>query len=110
MVLTVTVLVCAALCFYLCNKKLGNQNIEQPKISRAMKALTFWTKIRAHPKKDITGSLPDVPPLEFCVNPINSNHIYMGNDLGVYVSTDAGTTWATLQALYFLLVHLTATI
>ena len=46
---------------------------------------TNWT--------DITGTLPDVPTASVIVDPNNTDHIYVGNDLGVYVSTDGGTIW-----------------
>ena len=42
---------------------------------------------------DITGSLPDVPTLSVIVDPLNLDHVYIGNDLGVYFSSDGGTTW-----------------
>lgn len=42
---------------------------------------------------DITGVLPDVPATAIAVDPWNSNNVYTGTDVGVYVSTDGGTTW-----------------
>ncbi|RKY87704.1 hypothetical protein DRQ09_04040, partial [candidate division KSB1 bacterium] len=39
------------------------------------------------------GNLPDVPTSAVIVDPENYNHIYAGNDIGVYVSTDYGETW-----------------
>ena len=42
---------------------------------------------------DITGTLPDVPTSAVMVDPYHSNIIYAGNDIGVYVSTDYGSTW-----------------
>jgi len=47
---------------------------------------------------DITGSLPDVPTTAIMVDPMNSDHLYVGNDISVYVSTDRGTTWGLLNA------------
>jgi hypothetical protein len=41
----------------------------------------------------VTG-LPDVPTGAILIDPSNTNIIYAGNDLGVYVSTNAGATWA----------------
>ena len=35
----------------------------------------------------------DVPTLAVAIDPIFSDHVYIGNDLGVYASTDAGQTW-----------------
>jgi photosystem II stability/assembly factor-like uncharacterized protein len=38
--------------------------------------------------------IPDVPANAFVVDPINSNNLYAGTDIGVYSSTDGGATWA----------------
>lgn len=38
-------------------------------------------------------SLPDVPHNAILVDPRKPNSIYVGNDLGVFVSHDQGTTW-----------------
>ncbi len=40
----------------------------------------------------ITG-LPDVPTNAILLDPNNANTIYVGNDLGVYISLNAGATW-----------------
>ncbi len=40
-----------------------------------------------------SGGLPDVPTNAIMIDPSNSNVIYVGNDLGVYVSPDGGNTW-----------------
>jgi hypothetical protein len=37
--------------------------------------------------------IPDVPVNAFVVNPANPNHLYAGTDIGVYRSTDGGTSW-----------------
>ena len=37
--------------------------------------------------------LPAVPVNAFIVDPLNSNHLYAGTDIGVYNSTDGGATW-----------------
>lgn len=42
---------------------------------------------------DITGILPDVPATAVAIDPANSNNVYVGTDIGVYVSTDGGTSW-----------------
>jgi hypothetical protein len=42
---------------------------------------------------DIGAGLPDVPTLSVLVDPLYPDHLYVGNDLGVYVSTDGGGTW-----------------
>ncbi|MCP4708080.1 MAG: hypothetical protein GY869_05610, partial [Planctomycetes bacterium] len=43
--------------------------------------------------QDISGNLPDVPTSAIAIDPFNSGHLYVGNDLGVYASTDGGSTW-----------------
>ncbi|VAX21188.1 hypothetical protein MNBD_IGNAVI01-2424, partial [hydrothermal vent metagenome] len=42
---------------------------------------------------DITGTLPDVPTLSVAIDPFNSDYVYVGSDLGVFVSDDGGTSW-----------------
>ncbi|MDW3647724.1 MAG: T9SS type A sorting domain-containing protein [Bacteroidia bacterium] len=42
---------------------------------------------------DISGNLPDVPANAIEVDPLFPAHIYVGNDLGVFVSTNAGNSW-----------------
>jgi hypothetical protein len=46
----------------------------------------------------ISGSggniLPDVPVNAFAVDPLNSNYLYAGTDIGVYNSTDGGANWS----------------
>ncbi|MEO7310897.1 MAG: hypothetical protein ABIX01_10905, partial [Chitinophagaceae bacterium] len=40
-----------------------------------------------------SSGIPQVPVNAFLVDPANSNNLYAGTDIGVYVSTDAGATW-----------------
>ncbi|MCX6166209.1 MAG: T9SS type A sorting domain-containing protein [Ignavibacteriae bacterium] len=42
---------------------------------------------------NITGNLPDVPTHSVAVDPVYPQNVYVGNDLGVYVSTNGGTNW-----------------
>jgi photosystem II stability/assembly factor-like uncharacterized protein len=42
--------------------------------------------------QNITGNLPDIPTHSVCIDPVYNN-IYVGNDLGVYVTTNGGTNW-----------------
>lgn len=42
---------------------------------------------------NITGNLPDVPTHSVAVDPVYPQNIYVGNDLGIYVSTNGGTSW-----------------
>lgn len=37
--------------------------------------------------------LPAVPVNSFVVNPLNSNHLFAGTDIGVYGSVNGGTSW-----------------
>ncbi|HEX4604006.1 MAG TPA: MBG domain-containing protein [Candidatus Angelobacter sp.] len=37
--------------------------------------------------------LPDVPFNGFVIDPLNSNMLYAGSDIGVFVSSDGGNTW-----------------
>ena len=46
---------------------------------------------------DISDNLPDVPTNAVIVDPLFPNHIYIGNDLGVYASTIGGTNWISYQ-------------
>ncbi len=43
----------------------------------------------------IDNGLPDVPGNAIIVNPNNTDQIYYGNDIGVYVSNDGGASWDT---------------
>jgi len=42
------------------------------------------------------GRLPDVPTTAVVVDPLYPNHVYVGNDIGVYVTRDGGATWERL--------------
>ena len=50
---------------------------------------------------DITGSgitgLPDVPVRTIAVNPARPNRIYVGTEIGIFASDDAGATWQLPQ-------------
>ncbi|MEL6810719.1 MAG: T9SS type A sorting domain-containing protein [Bacteroidota bacterium] len=41
----------------------------------------------------IDTGLPDVPTNTIVVDPLNPDDVYVGNDLGVYYSDDAGISW-----------------
>lgn len=46
------------------------------------------------PTWNAAGSgIPDVPVNAFVVDPANTNNLYAGTDIGVYRSTDGGTSW-----------------
>jgi len=57
----------------------------------------FRTSNRGGTWSDITNGLPDVPSSAVMVDPDFPQVLYFGNDLGVYVSTDTGTTWQEFQ-------------
>ena len=42
---------------------------------------------------DIGSGLPDVPTSAVFIDPSFPTHIYVGNDIGVFVSTDGGISW-----------------
>ena len=42
---------------------------------------------------DVSDNLPDIPMPAVIVDPNNSNHIYIGTDIGVFVSTTGGGNW-----------------
>jgi MBG domain (YGX type)/Bacterial Ig-like domain (group 3) len=39
------------------------------------------------------AGLPDVPVNGFVVDPVNSNNLYAGSDIGVFISTNGGQSW-----------------
>jgi uncharacterized protein (TIGR03437 family) len=41
-----------------------------------------------------TTGIPDVPVNSVLIDPKNSDLVYLGSDLGIYVSVDGGSTWA----------------
>ena len=43
--------------------------------------------------QNINGNLPDVPHHSIIIDPAYNQNIYVGNDLGVYVSTNSGNNW-----------------
>ncbi len=54
---------------------------------------TNWTA-GAPTWTNISGTIPAVPVSAFVVDPLNSNILYAGTDIGVYASTDGGSTWS----------------
>lgn len=47
---------------------------------------------------DITGNLPQAPVNDVVVDPQNPSRLFVGGDVGVYVSNDLGVSWAKLGA------------
>ncbi len=46
---------------------------------------------------DISADLPDVPTNAIVVDPMIPNHVYVGNDLGVFFSPNGGNSWEPWQ-------------
>ena len=46
---------------------------------------------------DISSNLPDIPHHTVVIDPLYTQNIYVGNDLGVYVSTNSGANWFTFS-------------
>ncbi len=42
---------------------------------------------------NITSNLPDIPTTAFAVDPENNNILFVGNDVGVFISLDGGQFW-----------------
>jgi hypothetical protein len=53
------------------------------------------TNLNANPPTWTSAALglPDVPFNGFVIDPLNSNMLYAGSDIGVFVSSDGGSTW-----------------
>jgi hypothetical protein len=52
------------------------------------------TDLGASPTWTAAGSgIPDVPVNAFVIDPNDSTHLFAGTDVGVYESTDSGTSW-----------------
>ncbi|HYI08126.1 MAG TPA: hypothetical protein VEK57_03560 [Thermoanaerobaculia bacterium] len=51
---------------------------------------TVWTTLDGTG----TGALPDIPVHSLAVDPTRRERLYLGTDLGVFVSLDGGLTWA----------------
>ena len=60
----------------------------QPHVYRSTNKGTDWN--------DISSNLPDAPVNAFAVDNNFSNRLYLGSDVGMYVSFDTGQSWAVL--------------
>lgn len=56
-----------------------------PHVYKSTNAGATWT--------NISSNLPDLPVQSVCVDPLNPSDIYLGTDLGVYRTTNGGTSW-----------------
>lgn len=46
---------------------------------------------------DISGHLPDVPISAFAIDPQNENRMWVGSDVGVYITENGGSSWSTYR-------------
>ena len=60
----------------------------QPHIFRSTDKGTTWS--------DISSNLPDAPVNAFAVDPVEPERLYLGNDVGMYVSFNSGQNWWVL--------------
>jgi photosystem II stability/assembly factor-like uncharacterized protein len=60
----------------------------QPHVFRSTDKGTTWS--------DISSNLPDAPVNAFAVDYINPAVLYLGNDIGMYVSFNSGQSWEVL--------------
>ena len=58
----------------------------------------FKTIDRGASWTDISQNLPDVPGNAVVVDPTAPSHLYYGNDIGIYFSTDGGDSWEAWDA------------
>jgi photosystem II stability/assembly factor-like uncharacterized protein len=42
---------------------------------------------------NISGDLPDLPVNDLFIDPENTDHLYLANDIGVYLSVNGGESW-----------------
>lgn len=49
---------------------------------------------------NISSNLPDVPVNAIEIDPVDNTHLFVGTDIGVYASLDAGATWIPFNASF----------
>jgi hypothetical protein len=59
------------------------------RVARSVDAGASWM--------DISGTLPNVPATAVAVDPFNPKHVYVGTDVGVFVSTNGGGDWMSFN-------------
>jgi photosystem II stability/assembly factor-like uncharacterized protein len=62
----------------------------QPHVFRTTNQGQTWT--------DISSNLPDAPINAMAVDPLATNYLFVGTDLGAYFSSDTGMTWKYLSS------------
>ncbi|MBK9098256.1 MAG: T9SS type A sorting domain-containing protein [bacterium] len=60
----------------------------QPHVFRSTDKGTTWS--------DISSNLPDAPVNAFAIDPVEPNRLYLGSDVGMYVSFNSGQSWWVL--------------
>jgi len=56
----------------------------------------FMTRDRGASWTDLTSNLPESPVNAFAVDPVNPRVLYLGNDVGAFVSQNGGAEWEPL--------------
>jgi hypothetical protein len=87
---------------YVCQSGFG-QDEHTPRVFRSTDAGDNWTPI--------AGNLPDAPANDLIVDPDDPNTLFVGTDLGVYMTRSLGASWYPLgagmpfQAVFDLTLH-----
>ena len=74
----------------------------------------FRTTNQGQSWEDISNNLPDAPINAFAVDPLNTDNLFVGSDLGAYFSTDFGQSWQYISndfpmvSVYDMKIHETA--
>src|SRR5207253_1120268 len=75
---------------------LGGYSVSSPQpqnLWRTVDGGTTWSPIAG----GVTAALPMVPIRSIVRHPRNQQRLYAATDIGIYESTDSGTTWSTSQ-------------
>lgn len=78
----------------------------QPHVFRTVNKGQSWN--------DISSNLPDAPVNAFAIDPLRTNLLFVGSDVGAYYSTNTGQSWSFLGSglpmvsVYDLKIHPTA--
>ncbi|MBI1803671.1 MAG: T9SS type A sorting domain-containing protein [Ignavibacteriae bacterium] len=54
----------------------------------------FRTTNRGGSWADVSSNLPDIPVNTMVIDPLNTSHLIIGTDIGIFESFDGGTSWA----------------
>jgi photosystem II stability/assembly factor-like uncharacterized protein len=72
----------------------SNTPSQPGKVYKITKGASGWSNVGVD---DLTGDLPDVPVSAFAVDPDNENTMWVGTDVGVFMTTNGGTTWQSIR-------------